>query len=39
MEHTLYCGAASGDITPKAEEVSGLFALMGISYALSLIHI
>ena len=33
MEHTLYCGAASGDITPKAEEVSGLFALMGISYA------
>ena len=33
MEHKLYCGAARRDITPDEGEVSGLFGLMGVSYA------
>lgn len=33
MENKLYCGAAKIDITPREEEVAGLFGLMGTPYA------
>lgn len=33
MDKQFFCGAARVDITPKEEELSGLFGLMGLGYA------